>query len=240
MKRIFLLLFIGTLLVSSCDEIGWKRIKGSGNITTSDRSISRADQVKLAGSFDVEITQGATTSVKVEADDNFQSYIITRVEDGALVIKTKNNVSFSSEHPIKIYITTNKLERLVLAGSGNIVGKGKFTGGDKLRLQIAGSGDIEMEVNTPEIDADIAGTGSIKLSGETKKETISIAGVGDFYAEDLKAEDVKVKIAGSGDVKVFADVNLDISIAGVGSVFYKGAATVKQKVSGSGDVKKID
>ncbi len=240
MKRIIFSLFIGSLVLSSCDEIGWRRIKGSGNVITSDRNINRADNIKLAGSFDVEITQGPTTSVRVEADDNFQSYIITRVEGGALVIKTKNNVSFKSEHEIKIYITTNKLERLVLAGSGNIVGKGKFTGSEKLKLQIAGTGDIELEVNTPEIEAEIAGNGSIKLKGETKKETISIAGVGDFFAEDLKAEDVKVKIAGSGDVKVFADVSLDISIAGVGSVFYKGAASVKQKVSGNGDIKKID
>ena len=45
---------------------------------------------------------------------------------------------------------------------------------------------------------------------------------------------------GSGDVKLFVSTNLDVNIAGVGSVFYKGNPTVKQKVAGSGDVKKIE
>jgi hypothetical protein len=49
-----------------------------------------------------------------------------------------------------------------------------------------------------------------------------------------------VTIAGNGDVKVFADNSLDINIAGSGSIYYKGAATVKQRVIGSGEVRRIE
>jgi len=240
MKPIFLFLAVLALACTSCRWMGYKRIKGNGVITTLDRNIHFAERIKLAGSYDVEVTQGPTTSVKVEADENIQPFIITNDEDGFLVIKTKDHVSLSTDHGIKIYITTNKLEQLFLAGSGNIIGKNKFTGGNKLTLKIAGSGDMQMEVNTPEIAAEIAGSGTITLKGETKDETIHISGVGNFYADELKAENAKIKIAGSGDVKVFADATLDISIAGVGSVYYKGAATVKQHVAGSGEVKKIE
>ena len=62
------------------------------------------------------------------------------------------------------------------------------------------------------------------------------AGIG----ADLKAENAKVHIAGSGDVKVFAALQLDVNIAGSGSVYYKGSPNVKQKVAGSGDVKKVE
>lgn len=220
--------------------MGYKRIKGNGNIETQDRNITRAERIKLAGSYDVEITQGPETSVKVEADENILPFLIVHEEDGFLVIKSKNHVSFSTEHDIKIFITTNKLEKINLVGSGNIIGKNKFTGSNKLDLKIAGSGDISLELNTPEIEAEIAGSGSITLKGETRDESIHIAGVGNYNAEELKAENAKVKIAGSGDVRIFAEKTLDINIAGVGSVYYKGAASVKQKVAGTGDVKKID
>lgn len=240
MKRIFLFLAVITLSLSSCRWFGYKRIKGNGVMVTQDRNITRAERIKLAGSYDVEITQGPVTSVKIEGDENILPYILINEEDGYLTIKSKNHVSFSTEHDIKVYITTAKLEQLQLAGSGNITGKTRFTGGNKLGLKIAGSGDIKLEVNTPQIEAEIAGSGSITLKGETRDESIRISGVGDYNADELKAENAVVKIAGSGDVKVFADMKLDISIAGVGSVFYKGNANVKQHIAGSGEVKKID
>ena len=240
MKRILFLLALVAITCSSCNFLGFRRIKGNGVLSTVTRDINNAKNIKLAGSYDVEITQGPVTSVKVEADENIIPYIITREEGGYLVIRSRDNVSFSTEHNIKIYITTGKLEKLHLAGSGNIIGKNKFTGGNKLELKIAGSGDIKMDVNTPDIEADIAGSGSITLSGETKDERIKISGVGDYNADQLKAESANIKIAGSGNVKVFADMNLDVSIAGLGSVFYKGAPSIKQNIAGSGEVKKIE
>ena len=240
MKRIFFFLAAIMLIISSCRWMGYKRIKGNGNLAKEDRHIVRAEKIKLAGSYDVEITQGPVTTVKVEADDNILPYIVTAEENGFLVIKSKDHINLSTKNTIKVYITTNKMEQIQLAGSGNIIGTNKFTGGDKMVLKIAGSGDIRLEVNTPKIEADIAGSGSMTLKGETKDQTIKISGVGDYNADELKSESAVVKIAGSGNVKVFSDINLDISIAGVGSVYYKGAATIKQHIAGSGEVKKIE
>ena len=234
MKRIYLFLALAILLGSSC-----RQIKGNGILSSEDRSVSKAGKIKLLGSYDVEITQGPTTSVKVEADENLLPYIITAEENGFLVIKSRDHVGFSSDHELKVYITTDKLEEVQLVGSGNIIGKTKFSGGDKLVLKIAGSGDMNLEVNTPKIQAEIAGSGTMTVNGETRDESIQISGVGDYNADGLKAENAKVRIAGSGNVKVFADLNLDINIAGVGSVYYKGAATIKQSISGSGEVKRI-
>ncbi len=240
MKRIFIFLALTLVVCSSCRWMNYKRIKGNGNIITQDRTVTNAQRIKLSGSYDVEITQGPVTSLKVEADDNILPYILTNQEDGMLVIRSKDHINLSTEHNIKVFITTNKLEQLHLSGSGNIIGMTKFTGGDKLTLRIGGSGDMKLEINTPHIDANISGSGSMTLKGETQDQKIQISGVGDYNADELKSESAVVKIAGSGNVKVFADANLDINIAGVGSVFYKGNATVKQHVAGSGEVKKIE
>jgi hypothetical protein len=228
------------LTATSCRWFGYKRVVGNGNLETQDRPIQRAERIKLAGSYDVEITQGPTTSVKVEADENILPFILTRSEDGFLIIKSKQHVSLSTDNTIKIFITTPKLEQVTLAGSGNIIGKSKFTGGDKLTLKIAGAGDMKMEVNTPSIEAEIAGSGSMTLTGETRDQRIRISGVGDYIGEALKSENAVVKIAGSGNVKLFAATTLDVNIAGVGSVYYKGSPTVKQHVAGSGEVKKLE
>lgn len=240
MKHILLFLTVIMLTATSCRWFGYKRVVGNGNLETQDRPVERAERIKLAGSYDVEITQGPTTSVKVEADENILPFILTRSEDGFLIIKSKDHVSLSTDNTIKIFITTPKLEQVNLAGSGNIIGKSKFTGGDKLTLKIAGAGDMKMEVNTPSIEAEIAGSGSMTLTGETRDQRIRISGVGDYIGEALKSENAVVKIAGSGNVKLFAAATLDVNIAGVGSVFYKGSPAVKQHVAGSGEVKKLE
>lgn len=240
MKRILFFLTVIILTATSCRWFGYKRVVGNGVLTTQDRSVSRAERIKLAGSYDVEITQGPVTSVKVEADENILPFIFTREEDGFLLIKSKEHVNISTDHTIKVYITTHKLEQLQLAGSGNIIGMNKFTDGDKLVLKIAGTGDMKLDVNTPSIEAEIAGSGSMTITGETRNQRIRISGVGDYNGDGVKSENSIVKIAGSGNVKVFAASTLDVNIAGVGSVYYKGNPVIKQKVAGSGDVKKLE
>ncbi len=240
MKHVIILLSFAVMLLASCHWIRYKRVSGNGNLETQNREIDIARRIKLAGSFDVEISQGPVTSVKVEADENLLPYIFTDENNGVLLIRTRDHVNLVSDNPIKVYITTDKLEEVQLAGSGNIIGQTKFTGGNRLLLKIAGSGDIRLDVNTPSLESEIAGSGSMTLTGETKDQRVQISGVGDYKAADLKSENSVVRIAGSGDVSVFAASTLDIHIAGVGSVFYKGDPAIKQSISGSGEVKKLE
>jgi hypothetical protein len=238
MKYAILLLFIPVMLFSC--RWKYKTINGNGKIVTEIRKVTKAEKIKLEGSFDVEITQGETTSLSIETDENLQSYIIVSENDNQVLLKEKSNYNLKSDQPIKVKITTPKLSKISLSGSGTITGKNKFTGMDKLNISLSGSGDINFEINTPDLDVDIAGVGSLILSGETKNARFDIAGSGNCDATNLKTENTKVNVAGVGTVKVFADVLLDVNVAGSGTVYYKGAATVKQKIAGIGTIKKMD
>ncbi len=237
--RILLVGLAIMVMSGSCVFIDTETVKGDGNVTVEERKGLTAHRIRLSGFMDVELSQGSGTSVKVEADDNLQEYIITEMEDDVLVVKMRSNIRFINSDRLKIYITTDRLEQLTLSGSGNITGTSKFTGSEHLKLRVSGVGDIKLDFNTPELEAEISGSGSLVLSGETKDAKIQINGVGDCNAEAMKAENATVKISGSGDVKVFADNNLDVTIRGVGSVYYKGEASVSQKISGSGEVKRL-
>lgn len=237
--RTLLVVLTICVMAGSCIFMDSERVKGNGIISVEERGGLNAHRIKLAGFMDVELTQGSGTQVKVEADENLQQYIITEMEDDILVIRMRSNIRFINSERLKIYITTDRLEQLTLSGSGNISGTNKFTGSDHLKLRVSGVGDLRLDLNTPKLEAEISGSGSLALTGETKDAKIQINGVGDCDATELKAENATVKIAGSGDVKIFADNNLDVTIRGVGSVYYKGAASVSQKISGSGEVKRM-
>jgi len=235
--------FLGSLILSmlliSCNWMG-KSIHGDGNIVTENRKVTKAEKIVLKGNFDIVLVPGKTTSVTIETDENLQKYVIMSESNDELVFKTKSKFNLKSDHGIKITITTPILTGIYLAGSGNVKGTDKFNGGNELKIDIAGQGDVELSVNTPKIDVDIKGSGNVNLQGETKTANFDIAGTGDCNAELLKSENASIKIAGNGNVKVYADVSLNIKIMGSGDVFYKGNAEVSQKIVGAGNVKKID
>jgi hypothetical protein len=241
-SKVFAAILLSMVFVScnmSCNWMG-KSIHGDGNIITENRKVTKAEKIVLKGNFDIILVPGKTTSVAIETDENLQNYVIMSESNSELVFKTKSKFNLKSDHGIKITITTPILTGIHLAGSGNVMGGGKFTGGNELKIDIAGQGDVDLNINTPKVDVDIKGSGNVNLQGETQRASFDIAGIGDCNAEMLKAENAKIKIAGNGNVKVYADVTVDIKIMGSGDVFYKGNAEVSQKIVGAGNVKKID
>ena len=239
MKKCLIGFILSTSLLSSCNLMNYETIKGNGSASSEERNIGQAVHIKSLGSFDVKLIKGSTSIVKIEADANLIPYIITEEKDGYLVLKTKNHISLTSPNPIRVYITTEKLEELEVAGSSDITGEGKFIGGDHLKLSIAGSGSITLSVNTPTIEASIAGSGDINLTGETKDAKVDIAGDGNYKSEMLKAENVSVKIAGSGDVRLFASNTLNVNIMGSGDIYYKGNPIISKHIAGSGAIRPL-
>jgi hypothetical protein len=240
MKKVILFAIVVTLFITpSCDFITSETVQGNGSMSSETRNVSDASKIESRGFFDVDIVKGGSPSVKIDADQNLLSYILTQNEEGKLVIRVKEGYDLKSEHKIKVTVTTPELEEAEVDGSGNISSSDTFEGADRLKVGIAGSGNITLTANTPKVEASIAGSGDINLSGETKDSKIEIAGNGNYKTENLKAENVEVHIAGSGNARVYASVNLDIHIAGSGDVYYKGSPAIKQSVAGSGNIQQI-
>jgi len=238
MKNIFLLSLMAVLF--SCNVNMNKRIKGNGNVTTEKRDVDSFKKIKVRGGINVELVPGNTSSVTVEADENLQKYIVVKNEDGWLVVRTRDNVNIKSNNPIKVSVSADMINTINIAGSGNVYSKGKFTGGEKLEIDVAGSGDVDMNVNTPRIIVDIAGSGNVKLAGETKDARINIAGSGNYEAADLLTETTDIDIAGSGDARVHADIKLKADVFGSGNIYYRGKANVSSNSTGSGKVKAMN
>lgn len=223
--------------ITGCDFINIETIHGNGSVTTDTRNVSQTSRIASHGSFDVAIVYGTSPSVKVEADANLLPYILTDVEDGRLEIHTKDHVSLSSDHAIKVYVTTDKIEEVKLSGSGNVTSDSKLQSSGNMKFGISGSGDIALDINAPSVESSISGSGNISLSGETRDSKITITGNGDYKSGNLQSENAEVHITGSGNVHVAASVKLNVHITGSGDVIYKGSPSIEQHITGSGNIK---
>lgn len=238
--KYLIILVLGISLFFSCRYLDGKRVRGNGNITTEQRSVSGFDGVESYGSFDVFITTENEPSVKIEADENILSLIETNVEDNKLQIRTKRGFNLRPSRDIRIFVSGPLYGTLATNGSGNITGKNSINSNNAVKLWIRGSGSIEVELNAPSVSAEIAGSGSLKISGKAKEFKSGIYGSGDIKAGNLQTEESKVEIAGSGNVEVFANNKLDVKVMGSGDVRHRGGANVSSHIAGSGSVIKID
>ncbi|HEX6915964.1 MAG TPA: head GIN domain-containing protein [Chitinophagaceae bacterium] len=236
--RKILFLLMAALAFVSCRVNTGKRVKGNGNVNSETRNVDQASRVKISGNFQVELVKGRP-GVRIEADENLLRYIVTRNENGWLVIRSRENYRLRSEHPIRVFVSTDAVEAIHIAGSTKVRSAGKFDGSEKLDIDIAGSGEVDMNVNTPVVAVDIAGSGEVRLEGETRDATVDIKGAGSYDASQLLTEKTEVDITGSGEANVHADVSLDAHIIGSGTVYYRGNANVKSKTTGSGKIARM-
>jgi hypothetical protein len=241
MKKFAFLLMAVAIMAGSCGYIGGKRVRGNGNWKTEERSVSSFDAVEAHGAIDVYVSQGTSSSVKIEADENLQNYIEVFVSGSKLVVRNKSGYNLKPTNDMRVHVTAPLYKKIDVSGACDIVGQTKLTNAEPIELEVSGAGKIEMDINAPKVGVRMSGAGNVKLSGETKDFDVDLSGASDAKCFDLKSENTKVEISGAGDAEVFASVQLDARVSGAGSVKYKGnAASVNQKVSGAGSVKKVE
>jgi len=236
MYRVICLLAL-TLSLAACDG---EQVRGSGNIKTETRDVGNFTAVQLSGSMNVILTKSDKNTVELEGDDNILELVETYVEDSKLRIKYKDHFSVWTSRDVTVRVGLPELTEAVVTGSGDIKGESLFSSDDRVKVQVTGSGDIELELDAPEVRAGVTGSGDIKLSGTTRDIDCSTTGSGTIKATDLKSENAKARTSGSGDISVYASRKVDANITGSGSIKYMGGGTVNSKITGSGSVQAID
>ncbi|MBI4672111.1 MAG: DUF2807 domain-containing protein [Chloroflexi bacterium] len=234
---------IMALLVSGlfgCRFIGGVNVtRGSGNVVTETRAVSGFNSVTLAGFGDLNITQGETESLMIQAEDNILPYITTEVKDDVLTIGLKsgiNNVSLSPTNPVKFELAVKTLNSIQLAGAGNITTSALKS--ETLNLTTSGAGSLNMQqLQVKQLEVVVSGAGSVTLAGSSDTQTASLTGLGSYNAGDLQSQRASVTISGAGSATVWAKESLTAQISGAGSISYYGEPQVSQSVNGLGSVK---
>lgn len=219
MKRtIFILVISAALIFSSCIPLNVppKTVKGSGVSAKESRVAANFSAIELAGSATVNVIAGDNESVIIEGDDNLLPYILTEVRSGKLVIRTKDNINYTTSLGIRITVTAITISAANISGSGNLTIKG---------------------VQAESARFDLQGSGTLSVSGKAQKVSANLSGSGNILCKEVIAESATAEISGSGTITLYASKSLKASIPGSGNIQYAGnPAEVDKKVLGSGNI----
>jgi hypothetical protein len=257
-KTISLMFILGISLtfLASCEKslIG---ISGSGPIKTQEVDLTAFHAIESNIQADIHISKDSTQSITIKGQQNIIDNLLFRVSNGKLVLKEdKNVVDFSS---LDLYIGIPSLNNVELNGTGLIETNDIFSTSGDFSADLAGSGKMDLTVNAESVNYDISGSGNIKLStickyidgeltgsgdailvGSALKSNQTTDGSGDIKAYDLRADEVKIEINGSGEAQVQAYNKLRVEINGSGDVKYKGNPSISSSITGSGKIRKVD
>lgn len=233
-----LLIAAGILLIismSSCmHQDYFPCVSATGKQIAETRSENGFDGIDLLVHGQVTIRKAEEYSIVVEAPENIQPYIHTRMSGGTLIIES-NRCLRNRIDEIQVSIAMPDITTIKVSGSGNVFVESPVDN-DVLFLDISGSGTITTASYSDMINSRITGSGDLILSGETQKHSIIISGSGQVNSFMLEAVETDVRITGSGHASVLTSEKLHAKISGSGNLYYKGNPQVQANITGSGKI----
>jgi len=144
-------------------------------IATDERSLTTFHRVKVDDVADVTISQEGKREIKISADENLLSKVMTKVKKEKLIISVKKWPRDTD--PPKINITIEEVSELTSDGSSHIKSKNTIRA-DSLFLEVRGAGRIVLHVSSEKINTKLSGSGMLILSGRATSHYINISGSG--------------------------------------------------------------
>ena len=233
----FVVAAIMALLFSSCNS-GFNfgdGIKGSGNITTETRSANEDfKSIEVSQGITVNVEQADNKSITVEADDNLQKHIITKIENGVLKIKSDENYN-STETPI-VNVKMPAIKGLSTTSGSEINSNGVLIS-NNINAKSSSGSRINIEVEADEITLESSSGSNIEASGKALKlETTSSSG-SSIEAKDLMANEVIAQSTSGSSTSVYPILKLEAKASSGSSVtYYKVAKTISKEESSGGSV----
>lgn len=228
MKNIFL--FYSVPFSFSC-----RYKSGSGNLVKQTREVSSFSGLSVSGDFDVTLTQGNTSRVEVESDDNLMDEIKTKVNNGTLEIYF-DKVTKLRNGTFNIYITVPELNKIDASATANIKANGIFKTGDEFIIKSSSAGEIKINADAPSIKLQSSSAGQISISGRTRNLTVNASSGAEIRAKNLLSETADASASSGADVDVYASISLNASASSGGSIHYSGKPHVNKRESSGGSV----
>ena len=226
--------FALTLLFTGCSKDQNDCIRGNESVTTRTFELDTYKAISVNGRFDLIIREGVGHRIEIEAESNLIEHIYAKVINETLIITEEDRRCLNNRRPMRIYATADALEAISLWGMGNVTGDSLIV--DHLNLNLAGSGQLDLDIDVNTLDATLSGSGTLELDGTARETDLRLIGSGEMDLLDLPHAVCDIEVGGSGDAYVNVDESLNVQINGSGSVFYLGNPTLREEINGSGEV----
>jgi len=232
----FVVATITALLFASCHDFNMNAIEGSGNVTTEKRIVQGDFQnIKVSNAIDVVIEQSDVTEIVVEADDNLQKEITTKVENGTLIIRCKYN-SFRNISSKKVTVKMPVLGKVDASSASSVQTKKVFQG-ENIELESSSAATIDVNLESDNIVCRASSGSAIRVEGKALKAITKGSSGSTINAGKLLANEVEADASSGSSLEVHPILSLKAGASSGGSINYNSTPkTIERNASSGGSI----
>jgi hypothetical protein len=227
------------LLLSSCNaniNLG-ESIDGNGNVTKQTRNVGTTfTKIDANRGLNVIIEQSDSYFVEVEADENLQSHITTKVENETLIITTDENIDESTAKNVRVKMPNlNDLE----SSSGTSVKTIGVVTGTEINIKTSSGSETNLNIEFDKITCQSTSGSSLNVRGKALRVTTRSSSGSTIDARDLIANEIDSESSSGSSTQVHPVVRLIGKASSGSSINFIGSPkTVTKEESSGGSVSK--
>lgn len=191
-----------------------------GPVKTEDRNAGTFTSVKASGAIEIDFTSGSASTVQVEAPDDILPKLVTRNENGMLVIYTEGDVD-KLKHPVKVHLQSAALEKVDMSGACSFRLNGPLNN-TALAIELSGASVFSGTVYNKTLSVNMTGASQAEIGGITNRFDAKGSGASQLEAKTLSAVEVLVEATGAAQMSVSADSTINAKASGASSIDYSG------------------
>ncbi len=193
------------------------------------------NEIELTGAIDMTLRQGAVPSLTVRGEQRLLGNVDTNQDGDTLQIAVKGML-LHKRLPLQVILVLPSVNTVRIKGSGDSTING-FSG-ERLDVQLDGSGNVKFNGRFKDVNAQVRGTGEMEMNGgASEKVEVGLAGSGQMTVVG-SCKQFKASQRGSGELDaehLAADVAL-VDLHGSGTSVVQAIKSAEVTVHGSGDV----
>jgi hypothetical protein len=225
-------LLVVLFATSSCFIDGITGVRGNRNVVSEERTISsNFDEIKVQQGIHLYLTQGNSTEISVEADENIIELLITEVKNNELKVYFDKNVNRAKAR--NVYLTTDDISR-IKTSSGAYVKSENTLHVTSLDLHASSGSSIKVYVNADEIISSSSSGADIDLFGKTRSLSVKASSGSSIDADELEAVDAYAKASSGANIDVNISGKLTAKASSGGDIDYEGNPSSVNKDTSSG------
>jgi len=212
------ILWVSILVLSCFFSANAQRVKGSGNVVTTERKTNDYEGISVSGLFEIVLVEGTEGFLKLQGEDNILAYITTEVKNKTLTIRSKKgaNLLLSKNKKVLITVPVEHINHIRISGVGTFKSH-KTLQSERFKITLSGARSLAVPIRSKHISLNSSGASIAHLEGE--------------------AELLDIQLSGASNAKVNALQSLTIRASGASSITYKGdPEKIQTKTHSAGSV----
>ena len=207
-------------------------IDGSGNVVTEKRNIETPfTKIQASTGIEVILEQGSPSEVEVEVDDNLMKYIVTRVENGTLIVKIDGNINTMESAIVRV--KTKTIEGLESSSGASIKTINKLSG-TSVALKTSSGSTIQADLEYEKVSCESTSGSEIKVSGKALTLDTKSSSGSEINAKELASNEITAQSTSGSSTTVNPIVLLNAKASSGSSIDYvkEPKKVVKEETSG--------